>query len=112
MSTSARIVQGTNRVMKVNISKIIEDGGVIVPGLGDSKGKKDVNLKACSPNWGGKRKKKAGMALDPWIHPYATQSKAASISKAIEVKEEQNAKNVVVDFNDNNLEELSVLTNS
>ena len=110
--TSAQVAQDVNRVMKVNTSKIIEHGGVIAPGLGNRKGERDINLKVCSPNLGSKRKKKVGMVLDPWIHPDAAQSKAVFISKAIKVKEEQKAKKIVVGFNDNSLEELSVLTNS
>ena len=63
--TSARTVQGTNRVLKVSIPTIIEHRGVIMLGLGNRKGKGDINLKACSPNWGSKRKKKVCVALDP-----------------------------------------------
>ena len=110
--TSTRITQDVNRVLKANTPTIIEHRGFIVPVLSNRKGKKDINLKVRIPNWGDERKKKVGMALDPWIHPDAAQSKAVFISKAIKVKEEQNAKNIVVDFNDNNLEELSILTNS
>ena len=62
---STRIVQDTNRVMKANTPTIIEHRGVIVLGLGNQKGKGDINLKACSPNWVSKRKKKVCVALDP-----------------------------------------------
>ena len=75
------------------MSTVIENRGVIAPGLGNRKGKRDINLKVHSPNWSGKRKKKVGMSLDPWTHSDATQSKAVFICKAIQVNEEKKVKN-------------------
>ena len=101
---------GCESSLKVNIPTIVEYRGVIVPSMGDRKGKRGINLKQTSSNWGSKRKKKVGIALDPWTHPDTAESKAAFISKAIKAKEEQKGKNFDVDLND--LEELSILKNS
>ena len=126
-------------MIKVNIPTIVEHRGVIVPGLGNRKGKRNANICDLSDNWGGSRKKKVGMALDPWAHPDTIQSKEALISHAVKVKEEQKMKNdsndsllvnhdgtavsnddsensevetFVVDLDENDLEEFSALTNS
>ena len=68
-------------------------GGNVVVDVGNRKGKRDVNNPIKSPNWGGKRTKKSELTLrTKYIHPDADGARKLIISRAVEVKKEQELK--------------------
>ena len=65
ISTSKRIGQDINYVVKRHILTIIEHRDAIVPSLEKRKDRRDINTKKISSNWSGLRKRKSTVAVKP-----------------------------------------------
>ena len=91
--SSERIAQDVRKVIYDNIPVVQKHGGVIVPGVGNRVGKRNVTTIKKSPNWGGCRVKKTLADLKLLrIHPNAIDVRKEIITKAVAIKEEHNMK--------------------
>ena len=71
--------------------------GSIIPGLGNSKGRRNINLDTKSDKWGGKRVKKVGVEVEQWVHEDAKEARYSFISNAMRIKQAQRSNDVVAD---------------